>query len=150
MNSGHSKTPAASDYEIGYGRSPAATRFQPGQSGNPRGRPKGARSIGQMLQQALNRRVPVHENGRERRIRLQDAIIHGLVNDAARRNHNALRLLFSLLDRYGQSGETAINLGELTADDSAIIERYISTLQQAPADAPAGQKESPQARGRQG
>jgi len=103
-----------------------------------------------MLQQALNRRVPVHENGRERRIRLQDAIIHGLVNDAARRNHNALRLLFSLLDRYGQSGETAINLGELTADDSAIIERYISTLQQVPGDAPAGQKESPQARGRQG
>src|SRR5439155_19699892 len=95
MNSGQYKTPAASDYEIGYGRPPAATRFQPGQSGNPRGRPKGARSIGQMLQQALNRRVPVHENGRERRIRLQDAIIQGLVNDAARRNHNALRLLFS-------------------------------------------------------
>ena len=137
MNSGHSKTPAASDYEIGYGRPPAATRFQPGQSGNPRGRPKGARSIGQMLQQALNRRVAVHENGRERRIRLQDAIIQGLVNDAARRNHNALRPLFSLLDRYGQSGETAINLGELTADDSAIIERYISTLQQVPGDAPA-------------
>ena len=81
MNSGHPKT-AASDYEIGYGRPPAATRFQPGQSGNPRGRPKGARSIGQMLQQALNRRVPVHENGRERRIRLQDAIIQGLVNRA--------------------------------------------------------------------
>ena len=135
MNSGHPKRPAG-NYQIGFGRPPVATRFQPGQSGNPRGRPRGARSIGQMLQQALNRRVIVHENGRERRIRLQD-VMQGLVNDAARRNHNALRLLFWLLERYGQSGETAINLGELTADDSAIIERYISTLQQVPGDAPA-------------
>ena len=136
MNSGHPKRPAG-NYQIGFGRPPVATRFQPGQSGNPRGRPRGARSIGQMLQQALNRRVIVHENGRERSIRLQDVILQGLVNDAARRDHNALRLLFWLLERYGQSGETAINLGELTADDSAIIERYISTLQQVPGDAPA-------------
>ena len=28
------------DYEIGYGKPPKQTRFKPGQSGNPRGRPK--------------------------------------------------------------------------------------------------------------
>jgi hypothetical protein len=100
-----------------------------------------------MLQQALNRRVIVHENGRERRIRLQDVILQGLVNDAARRNHNALRLLFWLLERYGQSSDTAINLGELTLDDSAIIERYVSALQPAPGDAPARPMDNPEAPG---
>jgi len=30
-------------YEVGYGKPPRATRFQPGRSGNPRGRPKGSR-----------------------------------------------------------------------------------------------------------
>jgi len=102
-----------------------------------------------MLQQALNRRVIVHENGRQRRIRLQDAILQGLVNDAARRNHNALRLLFSLLERYGQSSDTAINLGELTVDDSAIIERYVSILQRASGDTSAGQMENSGTLGRQ-
>lgn len=90
------------DYEVGYARPPVATRFPPGRSGNPRGRPKGAKSIGQVLRAALLRRVVIHENGRAKRIRLQDAIIQGLVHDAARRNLNATKLLFALMDRYGE------------------------------------------------
>ncbi len=30
------KTKPTGDYEVGYGRPPAHTRFKPGQSGNPR------------------------------------------------------------------------------------------------------------------
>jgi hypothetical protein len=33
------------DYEVGYGRPPIHTRFKPGQSGNPAGRPKGAQNF---------------------------------------------------------------------------------------------------------
>ena len=43
--------------KVGYGRPPVRTRFKPGQSGNPRGRPKGSKSIDQVLRQALERRV---------------------------------------------------------------------------------------------
>ena len=32
------------DPEVGYGRPPKATQFKPGQSGNPKGRPKGAKT----------------------------------------------------------------------------------------------------------
>jgi len=32
------------DYEVGYGRPPVHARFRPGQSGNPKGRPKGSRN----------------------------------------------------------------------------------------------------------
>jgi hypothetical protein len=128
----------AGEYEIGYGRPPVASRFQPGRSGNPRGRPKGLKSISQLLQEALHRRVVVNENGRQRRIRFQDAIIQGLVNDAARRNHNALRLLFSVLDRYGPSSETAIDAIGLGADDSAIIASYLAALQEGQRNTPPG------------
>ncbi len=31
------------DYEVGYGKPPSRTRFRSGQSGNPRGRPKGTK-----------------------------------------------------------------------------------------------------------
>ncbi len=43
------KKPAAngsgSDYEVGYGKPPRHTRFQPGRSGNPRGRPKDTKNL---------------------------------------------------------------------------------------------------------
>jgi hypothetical protein len=32
------------DYEVGYAKPPVKTRFAPGQSGNPRGRPKGSKN----------------------------------------------------------------------------------------------------------
>lgn len=33
-----SREGAGADYEVGYGKPPRHTRFQPGRSGNPRGR----------------------------------------------------------------------------------------------------------------
>jgi hypothetical protein len=32
--------PRQSTYDVGYGKPPADTSFKPGQSGNPKGRPK--------------------------------------------------------------------------------------------------------------
>lgn len=36
-------------YEVGNKRPPLANRFKPGQSGNPRGRPRGSRSLKNIL-----------------------------------------------------------------------------------------------------
>ena len=44
------------DYEVGYGRPPTATRFQPGQSGNPKGRAKAARNVKTLAEEALRPR----------------------------------------------------------------------------------------------
>jgi hypothetical protein len=36
--------PARMNYEVGYAKPPLETRFKKGQSGNPRGRPRGTRN----------------------------------------------------------------------------------------------------------
>lgn len=41
---GKDRDARAPTYEVGYGKPPVASRFKPGQSGNPHGRPKGAKS----------------------------------------------------------------------------------------------------------
>jgi Family of unknown function (DUF5681) len=60
--------PSAVNGRVGYGRPPMTTRFRPGQSGNPRGRPKGARNLSTIVAAALSERVAINENGRRRQI----------------------------------------------------------------------------------
>src|SRR5208283_358917 len=88
--------PAASNERIGYRRPPIRTRFRPGQSGNPRGRPKGARNLSSVVAAALSERVSVNENGRRRRITKLEAAIKQLVNRAASGEQRATQLLLVL------------------------------------------------------
>jgi hypothetical protein len=115
-------------YPVGYCRTSVDTHWKSGQSGNPRGRPKGLKSVGQLLGEALARRVTIQKNGRPRTTRVQDVMIRGLVNDAARRDPRALKLLFAVMDRYGDGREREIDLTDLLPDDRDIIESYRKSI----------------------
>jgi hypothetical protein len=58
------------DYEIGYGRPPIHTRFKPGQSGNPAGRPKGAQNSATEIAAELRGGDP-RQGGRRHQARQQ-------------------------------------------------------------------------------
>jgi hypothetical protein len=120
------------DYAVGYGRPPAATRFKPGRSGNPKGRRKKPDTIADQLRRALATQIWIEENGRRRKISAQELIIRGIVNDAAKRDQKAIRILLALTDRYGKSDTPTIDAGDLTADDRRLIEQYVSSLQPPP------------------
>src|SRR5271167_5242207 len=115
----------AVDYPVGYGRPPRATQFAPGKSGNPRGRPKGSRTVGAILQDILRQKIAVTENGKTRRVPTLEVMFRRLVNDAVRRDPTALKLLLPLIDRYAASPETELHLGELLAEDQAILSQYL-------------------------
>ena len=89
-------------YAVGRGRPPQHTRFRPGESGNPRGRPKGARNLQSYLLDALNEKIAVTENGRSRQIPKAEVIAKQLVNKAAAKGDlAATKLLLHLLDKGG-------------------------------------------------
>jgi hypothetical protein len=114
------------DYVVGYGRPPRATQFAAGKSGNPKGRPKGSRTVGAILHDILSQKIAVTENGKTRRIPTLEVMFRRLVNDAVRRDPAALKLLLPLIDRYAASPETELRLGELLAEDQAILSQYLS------------------------
>jgi hypothetical protein len=60
---GPSEAPT-SEYEVGYGKPPKSTRFQPGQSGNPRGRPKGTKNLKTDLIEELHETIEIREGNR--------------------------------------------------------------------------------------
>ena len=67
-------------YEIGFGKPPRSRQFKPGESGNPAGRPRGAKNFATAIEQELNSRVIVNENGRRKRISKREVIAKHLVN----------------------------------------------------------------------
>ena len=85
------------DYEVGYGKPPRHTRFRKGQSGNPGGRPKGAKNLATLLKEALNEPVTVAENGGRRKITMREAIIKQHVKRSATADLRATKILLDLV-----------------------------------------------------
>src|SRR5690348_671708 len=81
-------------YQVGFGKPPKKTRFVKGQSGNPKGRPKGAKSLATILNDAGRQLVQVNEKGRTRQITKLQAIVIQLINEAAKGNLKAIREYF--------------------------------------------------------
>ena len=85
------------DYEVGYGKPPRGAGFRKGQSGNPRGRPRGAKNLTTLLNDALNEPVTITENGRRRKITKREAVIKQLVNKSASADARSLKILLDLM-----------------------------------------------------
>jgi hypothetical protein len=60
--------PSRSAYEVGYRRPPRHTQFKKGQSGNPKGRPKGSKNFDSMVAHELSEEMDIRENGRLKRM----------------------------------------------------------------------------------
>jgi uncharacterized protein DUF5681 len=83
------------------------------------------RPVGALLQDILQQKVSVTESGKTRRIPALEVMLRRLANDAMRSDQGAIKLLLSLVDRYTESSETALQLREILAEDEAILAQYL-------------------------
>ena len=60
---------------IGYANPPKSTQFKTGKSGNPKGRPRGSKSLATMIEDALLSMVNVREGGRVRKTTALEAML---------------------------------------------------------------------------
>jgi hypothetical protein len=90
-------TARETDYAVGYKKPPLATRFKPGNTANPRGRPKGSKNLTTLLIEALDRRVVVTEDGRRRKRAKRDLGVARLADKFAEADPQASRLIFATI-----------------------------------------------------
>lgn len=91
--------------DVGYGKPPRATRFRKGQSGNPKGRPRGSRNFANLVEAALAESVVINENGLRRKASKLQVIVKQLVNKAAQGDHRSIQLLMAFIERQQLLGK---------------------------------------------
>src|ERR1700746_3913845 len=118
-----------SAYAVGYGKPPRHSRFEPGQSGNPRGRPPGSKNLSSLLKKAIDEPVIVVENNRRRRIAKREAIVKQFVNQSAKGDLKATQLLLSILRALESVAEPgSADADKITEADQQIIARIKARL----------------------
>ena len=114
------------EYEIGYKKPPRETRFRKGCSGNPSGRPKGSQNTIKLLEELLNQKISILQDGKKRKISKKTAIMMQMVNAAVKGDPKSVQTLLpymTIIDNKNEEKETAKD--NLSKDDKEIITNFL-------------------------
>lgn len=116
--------------KIGYRKPPINSRFKAGQSGNPKGRPRGSKNLDTVLMKELNTKVAITENGERKKISKCEAIGRQLVNKAASGDPKFVPILLAEARRIEDKRETghASYAFLKTQEDALVLESIISRM----------------------
>lgn len=127
----------AAGYEVGYGRPPKHTRFRKGQSGNPKGRPKGAKAFNTIVRETLTTKLRVRTaKGRKNVTHVQALMmqtIESALKGSRQDRHELLRYYRDAVPDEPQAlaGDALPSNAEAEdtdAHDRAILERLRASI----------------------
>lgn len=124
-------------YQVGYGKPPVATRFTKGVSGNPKGRPRFAKSLDTIVREVMLEKVPIRTAGGEKRVSRAEALVMKQLELASKGNVRALLQLLQLFRVAVPEQATAIGGSadiESTETDRAILDALQTQLLAQAAD----------------
>lgn len=96
------------DESVGYGRPPQHSRFKPGVSGNPNGRPKKAtHAASDIIENVMEEMVEFKERGVRKLASRRELSIRSLVSKAIKGDVKAAEMLLELRENAERHGKNA-------------------------------------------
>jgi len=96
-------------YQVGFAKPPFAHRFRPGVSGNPLGRPIGARNrtsvdedviqLRDLILSEASRKISVTAGVEKKEITMRQAVVKSLMNSAIKGDFRSQKILLELIDK---------------------------------------------------
>jgi hypothetical protein len=131
-NNEQTKTPPADNDNVGYGRPPKHSQFQKGKSGNPKGRPKGAKDAASIMNELFFKPLTITHNGKPTKFPMIAVVVVRMLTLAIKGDPKAMKLA---LDTYAKliptkdsssiadlmAGQSPFNL---TAEEMATITKH--------------------------
>ena len=117
-------------FAIGKGRPPKATRWKPGQSGNPKGRPKGSRNLVTIIGDILSDKIAVEKGGKKIRITIREAIAMRLTQSAMKGDIKSIDYLLKYEPEIERRGNLLSTVPTITSDmdEREAAALYAATL----------------------
>lgn len=111
------------NYEVGYKHPPREHQFKPGQSGNPKGRPKKNKTFKEEISKELDELIYIQENGQKKQITKRRALAKKIINEALSGKTSATKIISPILfSEQVADDELSKELGQYDLD---LIQDYI-------------------------
>ena len=112
------------DYKVGYKKPPKHTQFQPGESGNPKGKTKGSKNARTILKKLMDEKIKISINGDRQAVSKLEGMLMQLANKALQGDLKAQHKVLHMLDE----NEVAEGAKELADFSSAADDTIIANL----------------------
>jgi hypothetical protein len=122
---GGPRSSSGASYRVGYGRPPKDHRFRPGQSGNRKGRPKGAKNTVTLLREILDRKIEVRTGSTVRKMSVREAMLTRFAESALKGDTKSAAFLLQRYDMLETAQEHTTGIP--TPEEQEIIDAFLKT-----------------------
>jgi hypothetical protein len=114
------------DDKVGYKHPPKTTQFRQGQSGNPKGRPKGTRNLKTDLEEELYEQIRITtQGGGSQKMTKQRGFIKYLFARALKGDMRAAALILNMRYRLIEPEQDDQPPSDLSPEDARLLQGYL-------------------------
>jgi hypothetical protein len=115
-------------YPVGYRQPPLASRFKPGSSGNPKGRPKGRKNLRTLIKEAMTANILIQEGQNSRRVSRIEGVVLRQLQSALKGSDRAALAVIKMAHQLRFLEDSESNTAEtaLSPEEERILNELIA------------------------